>query len=324
MSNESPLTRPNPRRVLVIDINDPRQNAELVLKALASDKRIAILRFLGSNSSSVNEIAEALDLPASTATMHVNALEEAGLVLTALKPATRGLQKICARAHDQVLIVLPEGERTSENTVDVSMPIGAYVDCSVRPTCGIASEKGIIGQFDDPDSFYDPDRMNAQLIWFKQGYVEYRFPNRMPHSAMLHSLQFSMEICSEAPLHNEVWPSDITLWVNDVEVGTWTSPGDLGGDRGTLTPSWWEEWNSQYGLLKMWKVTPKGSFIDGVQISNVTLDDCRIGYGGYVAMRLGIKDNAANIGGMNLFGRQFGNYPQDIVMRMVFERRQRI
>jgi predicted transcriptional regulator len=323
MSYEAPTSRPNPRRVLVIDINDPRQNAELVLKALASDKRIAILRFLGSNSSSVNEIAEALDLPASTATMHVNALEEAGLVLTALKPATRGLQKICARAHDQVLIVLPEGERTSENTVDISMPIGAYVDCRVRPTCGIASEHGIIGQFDDPDSFYDPERINAQLIWFKQGSVEYRFPNRMPHNAMLHSLQFSMEICSEAPLHNEVWPSDITLWVNDMEVGTWTSPGDLGGDRGTLTPSWWEEWNSQYGLLKMWKVTPKGSFVDGVQVSGVTLDDCRIGYGGFVSMRLGIKDNAANVGGMNIFGRQFGNYPQDIVMRMVFERRQR-
>ncbi len=323
MATEASGSRSNSRRVLIIDINDEKQNAELVLKALASDKRIAILRFLGSNSSSVNEIAEALDLPASTATMHVNALEEAGLVLTALKPASRGLQKICARAHDQVLIMLPEGARSSENTVDINMPIGAYVDCRVRPTCGIASERGIIGQFDDPDSFYDPERVNAQLIWFKQGYVEYRFPNRMPRNALLHSIQFSLELCSEAPLHNDVWPSDITLWINDIEVGTWTSPGDLGGDRGALTPTWWEEWNSQYGLLKMWKVTQKGSFVDGVQISQVTLDDCGIGHGGFVSVRLGIKEDAANIGGLNIFGRHFGNYPQDIVMRMVFERKER-
>jgi predicted transcriptional regulator len=321
MASLSSSSHPHSRRVLVIDINDTHQNVETILKALASDKRIAILRFLGSNSSSVNEIAEALDLPASTATMHVNALEEAGLVLTELKPAARGLQKVCARAHDQILIVLPEGERSSENTVDVSMPIGAFVDCSVRPTCGLASETGIIGQFDDPDSFYDPDRVNAQLMWFKQGYVEYRFPNRLPHSATLRSLQFSMEVCSEAPLHNDLWPSDITLWVNGIDVGTWTSPGDLGGDRGALTPDWWEEWNSQYGLLKMWKLTDRGTFVDGVQISHVTLEDCGIGLGGFVSVRFGIKEDAANIGGINIFGRHFGNYPQDIVMRMVFERK---
>jgi predicted transcriptional regulator len=29
------------------------------------------------------------------------------------------------------------------------MPIGAYVDCSVTPTCGLASEHGIIGSLDD-------------------------------------------------------------------------------------------------------------------------------------------------------------------------------
>lgn len=310
----------NPRRVLVIDINDTSQKVELVLKALASDKRIAILRFLGSNSSSVNEVAEALDMPASTATMHINALQEAGLVVTELKPASRGLQKVCARAHDQVLIVLPEGERSSENTIDVSMPIGAFVDCVVRPTCGIASATGIIGQFDDPDSFYDPERVNAQLMWFKQGYVEYRFPNRLPSNAHVHSLQFSLELCSEAPLHNDVWPSDITFWVNGVDVGTWTSPADLGGDRGALTPAWWEEWNSQYGLLKLWKLTDRGTFVDGMQISDVTLAQCGIGPGGFISVRIGIKEDAVNVGGLNIFGRHFGNYPQDIVMRMVFER----
>ncbi|MEI3204121.1 MAG: hypothetical protein V8S73_05705 [Lachnospiraceae bacterium] len=40
-----------------------------------------------------------------------------------------------------------------------------------------------------------------------------------------------MEICSEAPGYKEDWKSDLTLWVNDVEVGTWTCPGDLGAEE---------------------------------------------------------------------------------------------
>jgi predicted transcriptional regulator len=305
-------------RVLVIDLSHATDEVEQILKGLASDKRIEILRYLAGHSCSVNEIAEALDLPASTATMHINLLEKAGLIRTDLKPASRGLQKICYRLYDQIVMALPGGERASENTVDISMPIGAYVDCRVSPTCGLASETGIIGQFDDPDTFYDPERFRAQLLWFKQGYVEYRFPNRLPPNSLLESIQISLELSSEAPLHNDDWPSDITMWMNDVEVGTWTSPGDFGGERGNLTPPWWEEWNSQYGLLKMWKVTPEGAYVDGMQVSSVTVDELNIGSGGFISMRIGIKENAARIGGVNIFGRHFGNYPQDIVMRLRF------
>lgn len=305
-------------RVLTIDLSHDSEEVEQILKGLASDKRIEILRYLAGHSCSVNEIAEALDLPASTATMHVNMLEKAQLIRTELKPASRGVQKICFRLYDQIVMALPGGERPSENTIDISMPIGAYVDCQVTPTCGLASENGIIGHFDDPDTFYDPERFRAQLMWFKQGYVEYRFPNRIPADAVLESIQISLELCSEAPLHNDDWPSDITVWMNQVEVGTWTSPGDFGGEHGNLTPDWWEEWNSQYGLLKMWKVTPEGSYVDGTRVSPVTVDDLQVGSGGFISVRIGIKDNAARIGGINIFGRHFGNYPQDIVMRLRF------
>lgn len=49
----------------------------------------------------------------------------------------------------------------------------------------------------------------------------------------------AIEICSEAPNHKDDWPSDITVWINNHEVGTWTSPSDFGGERGVLTPAWW-------------------------------------------------------------------------------------
>ncbi len=303
-------------RVLIINTNDSAANVEDVLKGLASDRRLEILRYLGGHTCSVNEIADALGMPASTVTMHVNMLEKAGLIRTELKPASRGLQKVCVRLYDQVVVALPSGERPTGNTIDVAMPIGAYVDCSVMPTCGIASETGIIGHFDDPTTFYDPERVRAQLLWFKQGYVEYRFPNRLPANARLDSLQVSLEMCSEAPLHNHDWHSDVTMWINECEIGTWTCPGDFGGERGALTPLWWEEWNSQYGLLKIWKVTSAGTYVDGVRISGVTPDELQLRQNPFIPVRLGVQEDAVNVGGLNIFGRYFGNYPQDIVMRL--------
>jgi predicted transcriptional regulator len=71
-------------------------------------------------------------------------------------------------------------------------------------------------------------------------------------------------------------------------------------------------------LLKVWKVTGEGAFIDGISLSAVTLTDLRIGHGGFLTVRIGIRDDAVNVGGINVFGRCFGNYPQDIILRMRF------
>ena len=296
------------------------QNLEAVTKALGSETRLDILRFLSAHTCTVLEIAEALNLPASTATLHINVLEKAGLIETDLQPATRGLQKVCARVYDRIVIQLPADTEREETTVEVSMPIGAFVNIDVMPTCGLLGELGIIGHLDDPGAFYEPERIHAQLLWFRRGYVEYRFPNRLPRNVLLNDIEVSFEVCSEAPLHHADWPSDITVSIGDVEIGTWTSPADFGGERGALTPDWWDTQNSQYGLLKVWKVTSNGSYVDGMRISKITLDHLTLRSGDPIPVRIGIKDGAANVGGMNLFGSKFGNYPQDIVLRQHFRR----
>jgi predicted transcriptional regulator len=311
---------PNARVLELLADDHNLQKLEAVTKALGSETRLEILRFLSAHTCSLLEIAEALDLPPSTATLHINVLERAGLVETDLRPATRGLQKVCARVFDRVVIQLPAAYELEDTTVEVSMPIGAYVDMNVIPTCGLAGELGIIGHLDDPSAFYEPDRIYAQLIWFRRGQVEYRFPNRLPPNVMLDDIEVSFEVCSEAPLHHSDWPSDITVWIGDVEIGTWTSPADFGGDRGALTPAWWDSQNSQYGLLKVWKVTHNGSYVDGIQVSKVTLNHLTLKPGEPILVRIGIKENAANVGGINLFGSKFGNYPQDIVLRQHFKR----
>lgn len=300
--------------VLRIDARDG--DAEKILKALASEPRLQVLELLKDRVLNVSEIAEALDMPLSTANLHIKGLEEAGLLHTELQPGTRGLQKTCARIYDTVIVQLPRGDSQQEQAVDLTMPVGGYVDCKVAPTCGIASETGVIGLFDDPASFYEPERIKAQLLWFHYGYVEYRFPNRLPAKSILDSLQLSMEICSEAPLHHDRWPSDITLWINDVEIGAWTSQSDFGGQRGVLTPQWWESWNSQYGLLKVWQVNENGSYIDGLRLSAMTLADLQLDQRPFIAVRIGVKEDAKNVGGLNIFGRKFGNYPQDITLRL--------
>ncbi|MEW5870047.1 MAG: helix-turn-helix domain-containing protein [Chloroflexota bacterium] len=318
--NPVPENLPRERMLELLADDRNLQKLEAVTKALGSETRLEILRFLSAHTSTVLEIADSLGLPPSTANLHINILEKAGLIETDLQPATRGLQKICARVFDRVIIQLPGEYAPDDMMVEVSMPVGAYVNFELVPTCGLAGEVGIIGHLDDPSAFYEPEHIYAQLLWFRRGFVEYRFPNRLPPGVILDDIEISFEVCSEAPLHHANWPSDITVWIGDIEIGTWTSPADFGGERGALTPNWWDSHNSQFGLLKVWKVTRNGGFVDGMRVSDVTVANLNYRPGEPVPVRIGIKADAKNIGGINLFGSKFGNYPQDIVLRQRYKR----
>ena len=204
------------RKSIHVDGTTGEGHAAVIFRALANDTRVAILRYLGDRVVAVNQIAKDMGLPSSTATMHITVLERAGLLHTELRPASRGLQKVCARTYDELVFDLPRGVHDTHDAVDIQMPIGGFSDFVVEPTCGLVSATGLIGFMDDPSAFYEPDRLTAQLLWFRAGYVEYRFPNRVPPGARVESLQLTAEICSEAPLHDLDWPSDITVWINGV------------------------------------------------------------------------------------------------------------
>lgn len=165
---------------------------------------------------------------------------------------------------------------------------------------------------DDTRYFAHPDRYNADILWFSKGFVEYEIPNFIPGSQKITQILISAELSSEAPGINNVWPSDISFYLNDVCIGTWTSPGDFGDVRGIFTPDWWfPNWN-QYGLLKMLVINKKGTFIDGLQISDVTIRDFNLDYRSSMKLRMAVNDNAEHVGGLTIFGKSFGNYGQDI------------
>jgi len=305
-------------RILVVNSDDEAQEGAInVAKALASEPRLHILKYLIPKVASLSEIAKDLDMPIATASLHLNNLEDAGLVSSQTAPGKRGQQRIYTRIYDTVVFNLPENtSRKLQKNFTVQMPVGGFVNHSVVPTCGLAGGNAVIGILDDPVSFYEPDRYHAQLIWFSHGYLEYQFPNHIYKKETPKSLQLSMEICSEAAPSAEDWPSDISLHVNGVRIGTWTSPADFADQRGILTPDWWSDSSSQYGWLKLWRVDQDGSYIDGRSISDATIDDLNLSEKPYITVRIGIDDDATNCGGLNIFGKHFGNHAQDIVMQI--------
>ncbi|MDR1787842.1 MAG: ArsR family transcriptional regulator [Treponema sp.] len=304
-------------RTLVIN---PRKDLDK-LKALASAQRILLIDILRDKTLNINELSESLSLPQSSVATNIGILEDAGLVKTEKMNARKGNQKKCRTAFDDIIIKFPEEENADTNHIDVEMPIGIFTNCEVSPPCGLCSEESIIGYLDTPNAFLEPDRPKAGLLWMGSGFVEYKFPNNaMYESRPLEKLEVSVELSSETPGTNKNWPSDITMWINGIEIGVWTSPGDFGDRRGAFTPSWWKLEGSQYGLLKHWSVTGEGSFVDGVQISPITLKDLDIQNHHSIKVRLGVKETARHKGGMNIFGRGFGNYGQGIRLSLQFKR----
>jgi predicted transcriptional regulator len=299
-------------------IVDPEDGIE-VLKAFASPARVKVLKLLHTQGpQNVNAIAEALGLPQSSVSANIQQLEDAGLIRTEVQRARKGNQKICHSLFDEVLVMFKgQPEDVNRNVTEVAMPLGLYTSCEVSAPCGLCSTQGVIGLLDVPDTFLDPGRMDAGLIWFTRGYVEYQFPNNSKlMKGDLASIEFAMELSSEVPGTAADWPSDITISVNRIDAGTWTSPGDFGDKRGVYTPGWWKLKGSQYGKLKSWRITREGTFVDGMKISPISLTDLDLDKHRSIRLRIAVRDDARHPGGINIFGRGFGNYDQDIVMRL--------
>ncbi|MCD1633194.1 helix-turn-helix domain-containing protein [Martelella mediterranea] len=303
------------RKFLVVD---PEKDMH-VIKGLAAPARISVLKLLRRKGAlNVKEIGEILDLPQSTVSLSVQLLEDAGLIRTESQRARKGNQKVCTSIYDEVVILFGDAaEERRNDAIEVAMPVGLYTACDVSAPCGLCTDEGIIGLLDVPDSFLDPARMKAGLIWFTRGSVEYQFPNnaRLDNRDVA-ELEFSLELSSEMPGTNPDWPSDITITVNGVDIGQWTSPGDFGDRRGVFTPDWWKLKGSQYGMLKRFRVTDEGSFVDGIRMSDICLADLGLDQKHSIRLCLSVRDEARHPGGINIFGKGFGNYDQDIVLRM--------
>lgn len=306
-------------RLFDITCENDYKNIVLITKALSSEERLHILKLLGIQSMSIVEIATKLNIPVSTTAFHIKVLEEANIVVTYVKPGVRGSMRVCSANLEMVQVIFEPLMRAEENVISIDMPVGNFYDSSVIPTCGLAGESGIIGSFDNPRAFYNSLKINAELLWFHEGYVEYRFPNNEIQDIDIKTISFSLELCSEAPGYREDWPSDISIILNSKEIAIYHSAGDYGKRRGLITPKTWGHGSTQYGVLKNFSVKESGSYIDeNLYDQKINIDSLNLKTSPYISFVVAVKNTAKYVGGVNIFGEKFGDYPQGIVMRVFY------
>ncbi|MFR1553183.1 MAG: hypothetical protein ACLSTV_00680, partial [Coriobacteriales bacterium] len=204
---------------------------------------------------------------------------------------------------------------SSSHAFSTELPVGSFNLFDIVPPCGIADADGnLIGAEALPDIFYNYKRIKGEIIWFTEGYLEYHVSNAAIKNKVLEALQISCEVCSECANYNNSFKSDITFWLNDKEIGTYTSPGDFGGRSGKYTPKSWPAASTQYGMLVQIRIDEMGVWINQVNVSSeISIDDFAfITKEKCLRFRLGVKKNAKYVGGLNLFGRNFGDFQQGI------------
>lgn len=294
-----------------IDVNE---ESLPVFEALASPVRIKIIQLLSKDKLNVKELADKLGLSSAIVTMHIKKLEAANII----RSERVGQQKISSLQVDQIQVTFPEKIFNAFDILEQSIPVGHYTNYSVQPTCGLATIHDFIGPVDEPKYFMDPNRMDARLLWFTQGFLEYQIPNYLQADQSLEMLEISLELCSEFPFANDNWPSDITFSLNGVELLTWTSPGDFADIRGKYNPEWYSDKLNQYGLLKTIRIMNHGTYIEGSPINPaITIKDIHSDFDVW-NLRIEVKADAKNVGGCTLFGKGFGNYDQDIKFKLYY------
>lgn len=304
---------------LHLDINSQLNQIHPIAHALSSKLRLEIICLLGDRSMNLNEIASALHVPLSTISLNISVLEKVGIVSSEAQAGVHGIMKLCSRMTDMITINLVATQIRMQHTGEIHMPVGCYADTQdVKPTCGLANAEGFIGVPDNPLAFYLPGHFGAQLIWMKQGLLRYQFPTLPFLGLELESIEISFEACSEAVNYRLEWPSDISLFINGLRIGSWLSPGDFGGRRGIQNPDWWPDSSTQYGQLITWRIDEEGSFLNHVRVSEIRLTELKLYESDHFTLCVGVEPNAEHVGGMNLFGRGFGDFAQDIVVRYAY------
>lgn len=301
----------------MIYIRNLQENLKL-FEALASPIRLQIIEMLhNGNEMNINEISKRLNLTNSALTMHIQKLSACGLIRVQLSSKTRGMQKICSLTEDKLLIELVD-KSNSEAFYETELDVGQYAEYSINPTCGLGNVYGQIGDFDSMQVFSFPERFGAQLVWYTDGFVTYRFPNMLLSNQTPKELQFSLELAGEAPGGVANFPSDITFRINKKIVGVYNCPGEMVDRRGRFTPDWWPSTFGQYGKMKLLSITQEGTFLDGFYASDVTINDLELEKQESLAFTIDCRSQSKNNGGVTLFGTQFGDYNQGIKCRLFY------
>ena len=128
----------------------------------------------------------------------------------------------------------------------------------------------------------------------------------------MEQITLSVELSSEAPGVNSDWPSDISFFLNDVKLGTWTSPGDFGDIRGIKSFHIGFSFNLFCHPIRQYQSPDQLQVVFlGIKLLPVRLSTIRF--------KFQVASDAKNVGGLTLFGNGFGNYDQGIKARISYK-----
>ena len=285
---------------------------EALGEALSSNARRQIIKLLIENSYTIKELSNKLNLAMSTTSFHVSILKKAGLVKIVAAPNKKGNEKNVSLNTEKATIFFRGFEREKTSSCYFDIPIGSYSNSNITPPCLINTKKNTVKPIDNISVFKSPEHINAQLISFSKGFLEYTILTEEFKNKSLKNIKISLEICSECPNYNNNWKSDITFWINDIELGDYRSYSDYGGRMGKYTPTWWPSTSSNYGNMVSIEINETGAYINGKEISKITLNNLNICEKEFFTFKIGVKNDAKYVGGINIFGKEFGDYAQDI------------
>ncbi|MCQ2741910.1 MAG: helix-turn-helix domain-containing protein [Bacilli bacterium] len=295
----------NSRNLILSDDNKRRlQNIGL---ALSNEKRIDMLSAIHDGINSVTTLAKKLNIPNSNVIFHAKILEEAGLIYSehlssSLKfhPTLNEINLVFFRNDLQNTVIV--------NKLDYEIPVGAYTKIEyLLDSFHAFSEREELNI--NVKNLYDFDKSKAQLISTRRGLISYPLRNE---EAELESIVISFEACSETSAYDNEYKSDISVFINDLELLTYRCPGDFGGRHGLLNPDWYISFYTQFGELNTIHVNERGVYRNGVLVNaKVTIKDLDLKRPNPV-LKIGNKRDCTYPGGINLFGPKFGDYPQGI------------
>ena len=71
-------------------------------------------------------------------------------------------------------------------------------------------------------------------------------------------------------------------------------------------------------MLMTWTVNDSGCFINGKKAENYRIEELGLMNSTFVSVKIGNKPNALHLGGFNIFGRNFGDYDQEVLLTIQY------
>jgi len=306
---------------LALHSTEDREKLCAVCKALGNEVRLEIYANVVDDPMRLSEISRRFNLSHSATLHHIGVLKDAGLVYIDYEPAKKGAAQVVYNAHvGKILLDVYRKENVGNGicTYILDMPVGQYVDATgderVRYVCADHKVR---------ESAFFPDHVDAIVVWFyKSGHLSYLFPTDVFRCYKAESVEFTVELCSEAPHYRNEWKSDVEFLLNGKKLCDYTCPGDF-GDRSGLCSDleiiYETHAGTQYGQLVSVKVDESGVWLNQRLVSkDVTFSSLGLAEMDNLTLTMRVDKDAEHVGGLNVFGRKAGDFAQDIRMIVIY------